>query len=233
MPKGLHRYYRTGHLHFITFSCYHRRPFLSRVRRRDLFLQILEQVRLRYSFVVVGYVIMPEHVHLLISEPDRGTQSTVMQVLKQRFARRVLGEWRRQRKPQQCELWQEALEAGHVWQARYYDFIVRTEIKKREKLQYMHRNPIRRGLVLEPGQWRWSSFRSHAYGERGLVFGERTTTCGDEVVCEANIRGARSRNPQPLKTAKAGAASVVVVHAGKGWASLRVAETGKAIRSKY
>ena len=97
MPKGLHRYYRTGHLHFITFSCYHRRPFLSRVRRRDLFLQILEQVRLRYSFVVVGYVIMPEHVHLLISEPDRGTQSTVMQVLKQRFARRVLGEWRRQR----------------------------------------------------------------------------------------------------------------------------------------
>jgi putative transposase len=169
MPKGLHRYYRTGHLHFITFSCYHRRPFLSRVRRRDLFLQILEQVRLRYSFVVVGYVIMPEHVHLLISEPDRGTQSTVMQVLKQRFARRVLGEWRRQRKPQQCELWQEALEAGHVWQARYYDFIVRTEIKKREKLQYMHRNPVRRGLVLEPGQWRWSSFRSHAYGERGLV----------------------------------------------------------------
>ncbi len=45
--------------------------------------------------------------------------------------------------------------------------------------------------------------------------GERTTTCGDEVVCEANIRGARSRNPQPLKTAKAGAASVVVVHAGE------------------
>lgn len=68
-----------------------------------LFLQILEQVRLRYSFVAVGYVIMPEHVHLLISEPDRGTQSTVMQVLKQRFARRLLGEWRRQRKPQQCE----------------------------------------------------------------------------------------------------------------------------------
>ena len=82
MPKGLHRYYHTGHLHFITFSCYHRRPFLSRVRRRDLFLQILEQVRLRYSFAVVGYVVMPEHVHLLISEPDRGTQSTVMQVLK-------------------------------------------------------------------------------------------------------------------------------------------------------
>ena len=134
-----------------------------------MFLQILEQVRLRYSFVVAGYVVMPEHVHLLISEPDRGTQSTVIQVLKQRFARRVLGEWRRQRHPQQSELWQEALEAGHVWQARYYDFIVRTEIKKQEKLQYMHRNPVHRRLVLEPGQWRWSSFRSYAFGEPGLV----------------------------------------------------------------
>ena len=51
MPWGLHRRYRTGHLHFVTFSCYHRRPFLSRVRRRDLFLQILEQVRRRYHFI--------------------------------------------------------------------------------------------------------------------------------------------------------------------------------------
>ena len=169
MPKGLHRYYRTGHLHFITFSCYHRRPLLGTARRRNLFLEIFEQVRARCSFVVVGYVVMPEHVHLLISEPERGTQSTVMQVLKQRFARRVLAELRRQRRPQQDALWQEALEVGHVWQARFYDFIVRSEVKKREKLRYIHRNPVRRGLVLEPEQWRWSSFRSYAYGESGPV----------------------------------------------------------------
>ena len=99
MPWGLHRRYRTGHLHFITFSCYHRRPLLGTARRRNLFLEIFEQVRARYSFVVVGYVVMPEHVHLLISEPERGTQSTVMQVLKQRFARRVLTELRRRRGP--------------------------------------------------------------------------------------------------------------------------------------
>ena len=169
MPKGLHRYYGTGHLHFITFSCYHRRPFLASARHRDLFLKILEQARVRYGLVIVGYVVMPEHVHLLISEPDRGTQSTFMQVLKQRFARRVLGEWRRRRKPQQGTLWQDALDAGHVWQARYYDFVVRTEIKKREKLRYIHRNPVRRGLVLEPEEWRWSSYRSYAYGEPGPV----------------------------------------------------------------
>ena len=120
MPWGLHRYYGTGHLHFITFSCYHRLPFLGTVRRRNLFLEIFEQVRERYRFVVVGYVVMPEHVHLLISERERGTQSTVMQVLKQRFARRVLTELRRRRRPEQGRLWEEALDAGHVWQARFY-----------------------------------------------------------------------------------------------------------------
>src|SRR5260370_36158904 len=70
------------------------------------FLKIMEQVRLRYSFVVVGYVVMPEHIHLLISEPDRGTPSTFMQVLKQRFARRVLAELRRKERVDQRRLWQ-------------------------------------------------------------------------------------------------------------------------------
>ncbi len=57
----------------------------------------------------------------------------------------------------------------HLWQARFYDFNVWTERKRIEKLRYMHRNPVKRGLVLEPEQWRWSSFRSYFYGETGLV----------------------------------------------------------------
>jgi putative transposase len=154
MPKRLHRYYGSGHFHFITTSCYHRRPLLGTARRRDLFLKILEEVRARYGFIVVGYVVMPEHIHLLLSEPDRGTPSTVMQVLKQRFARRVLGEWRRRRKPEQGRLWQEAFEQGHIWQKRFYDFVVRTQAKRIEKLKYIHGNPVKRGLVLEPEQWR-------------------------------------------------------------------------------
>jgi putative transposase len=169
MTRRLHRYYGNRHLHFITSSCYHQRPLLGTIARRNLFLEILEQVRLRYSFVVVGYVVMPEHIHLLISEPDLGTPSTVMQVLKQRFARRVLSGWRKRERQGQSCLWQEALDAGHIWQRRFYDFIVRTELKKREKLRYMHRNPVRRGLVLEPEQWAWSSFRCYALGERGPV----------------------------------------------------------------
>ena len=166
MPKRLHRYYGSGYCHFITTSCYHRRPLLETPQWRDLFLLILEQVRAHFSFVVVGYVAMPEHVHLLISEPDRGTPATVMRVIKQRFARQVLGEWRRQRRPERSS--QEAFEDRHIWQKRFYDFVV-AEAKRIEKLRYIHRNPVKRGLVLEPDQWRRSSYRWYAYDETGPV----------------------------------------------------------------
>src|SRR6266705_6260005 len=111
MPRRLHRYYGSGYLHFITSSCYQRRPLLNTPRRRTWFLEILEQVRRRYTFVVVGYVVMPEHFHLLISEPERGNPSTVMQVLKQRFARKVLREWRRRKPAAHGTFWNEALDA--------------------------------------------------------------------------------------------------------------------------
>jgi REP element-mobilizing transposase RayT len=95
MPKLLKRYYGADDLHYITCSCYKRRPLLNTAPRRDLFLTVLEQVRRRYRLVVIGYVVMPEHFHLLISEPQKGTPSTVMQALKLGFARRVLAEMAR------------------------------------------------------------------------------------------------------------------------------------------
>jgi REP element-mobilizing transposase RayT len=89
VPSHLERYYTGRDLHFITCSCYRRRPLLGLARRRDLFLRVLEQTRQRYQFVVVGHVVMPEHVHLLMSEPEKADPSVVMKVVKQRFARRV------------------------------------------------------------------------------------------------------------------------------------------------
>jgi len=82
MPNRLHRYYGAGYLHFITTSCCQRRALLGSHGDRDLFLQVLERVRRRYRFVVVGYVVMPEHVHLLITEPEVGTPSTVLYELQ-------------------------------------------------------------------------------------------------------------------------------------------------------
>jgi putative transposase len=124
MPNRLHRYYGAGYLHFITTSCYQRRALLGRRAHRDLFLQVLEQVRKRYGFIVVGYVVMPEHVHLLIGEPERANPSVVMQALKQSFARRLQRKLRGHDNPRQGSLWNAALVEGHIWQRRFYDFVV-------------------------------------------------------------------------------------------------------------
>jgi putative transposase len=72
MTEALHRFYGGRDLHSLTFSCYKRLPLFSDAARCDLFLKILERVRRRYRLVVLGYVVMPEHVHLLVSEPQRG-----------------------------------------------------------------------------------------------------------------------------------------------------------------
>ena len=170
MPSRLHRYYGAGYSHFITTSCYQRRPLLDTPRVRDLFLQVLEQVRCRYQFVVVGYVVMPEHVHLLFTEPQRGDPSGVMKALKQGFARSLLARLRlAPGHPDRLSLGQALPPHGRIWQARFYDFVVFSEKKRVEKLRYMHRNPLKRGLVLEPQQWAWSSFRHYAYDEPGPV----------------------------------------------------------------
>jgi putative transposase len=168
MPRGLHRYYGADHLHFITCSCYRRLPLLRSVRSRDRLLSVLEQTRKRYRFVVVGYVVMPEPIHLLLSEPEVGTPSTVMQVLKQRTARALLPKIK-PCDPRQTELFGESPVRAHFWQTRFYDFNVWTEKKRVEKLRYMHRNPVKRGLAAGPEDWRWSSYRFYLMDEPGLV----------------------------------------------------------------
>ena len=132
----------------------------------------MEQVRRRHQFVVAGYVVMPEHVHLLFSKPEQGNLSLVMAALKQTFARRLLQKVRAGVDLRQGTLWSTPLEAGHVWQRRFYDFVVFTDKKRVEKLRYMHRNPVKRGLMLEPQHWAWSSFRHYAYDEAGPVLAD-------------------------------------------------------------
>ena len=72
MPSRLRRYQETGHSHFVTFSCYHRGPYFSTPELRDPFIQCLEEMRVRFELLVYGYVVIPEHVHLLLSEPEKG-----------------------------------------------------------------------------------------------------------------------------------------------------------------
>ncbi len=97
-----------------------------------------------------------------------------MQALKLGFALRVIAETQRlgiahdptSRKAREVG---HPHAAQHIWQKRFYDFNVWTEHKRIEKLRYMHRNPVKRGLVASPELWRWSSFRTYFLGEAGLA----------------------------------------------------------------
>ena len=144
----------------------------------------LEAVRRRYGFVVAGYVLMPEHVHLLVSEPSIALLATAIKVLKQRTSRKL-----------------KSAGEAQFWQRRYYDFNVGTEEKTEEKLQYMHRNPVNRGLVAKPEDWEWSSFRHYATGLEGLVEIESEWTARRRETPAAEVRGL----PPFAKYAKDGA----------------------------
>ena len=170
MRNKLKRYYGMGHLHFLTFSCYRRLPLLGTVRARNLFIKTLGEVRERYGFPLVGYVVMPEHVHLLIGEPKKGTPSTVLQVLKQRVSRVLRGK-RRSSSPAQLRLRfsESAPDLPRFWQRRFHDFNVWSAKKRKEKLEYMHRNPIIRKLVRHPNNLPWSSWSFYASGEDGML----------------------------------------------------------------
>jgi putative transposase len=149
MPTGLRRYQESGELHHITFSCVRHRPILGTEEARDIFLGLLQRTREIYGMNVYGYVAMPTHVHLLVSEPENAKLSLALQILKQRFSKT---------RPEE-----------DVWEPRYYDFNVGTPDKREEKIVYIHKNPVRDGLVSAPELWRWSSFRSYAYLEDGPV----------------------------------------------------------------
>ena len=160
MPWGLKRFHASGQTHFVTFCCYHRRPSFTTAIPRQVFEAALERVRLSFELCVYGYVVMPEHVHLLLSEPRQQTLADAIKSLKQGVSRRLIGE------------------AEHFWQKRYYDFNVRNEPQFVEKLRYIHQNPVKRGLCGGAEDWEWSSFRRYATGCAGRV----------EIECERAAR---------------------------------------------
>ena len=149
MPPRLIRRQQTGHLHYITFSCHNRSPYLASPEAKQVFLKTLESVRRRYEFTIVGYVVMPEHVHLLLSEPPTKPLSVALAVIKRSVS--------------------ALLPESPFWLPRYYDFNIFTQKKRIEKLRYIHR-----GLVEKPEDYPWSSFRNYALEETTPVTITRT-----------------------------------------------------------
>jgi putative transposase len=137
---------------------------------KEAFEAALERVRRSFDLEVFGYVVMPEHVHLLLGEPRRETLAHAIKSLKQGVARRFIGN------------------AEHFWQKRYYDFNVRNHRQFVEKLRYIHRNPVKRELCERPEDWPWSSFRHYQTGAEGAVEIESEWTANKRERASGRLR---------------------------------------------
>jgi putative transposase len=151
VPSSLQRFQRSRQSHFVTFGCFHGRCLFAEPVNKLFFEQALERARTAFDVEIYGYVVMPDHVRLLMGEPRGGLLSEALKSLKQGVARRLVGK------------------AEHFWQKRYYDFNVRDEEQFKEKLRYIHRNPVQGELCESPEDWEWSSFRHYATGVEGRV----------------------------------------------------------------
>jgi putative transposase len=209
VPTGLKRYQETRDLHFVTFTCYHWKPYLATGAVRDLFEEMLEQTRRLYLFYVSAYVVMPEHVHLLVSEPERRLLSTALQALKQAVSRRALPTLANPARvghplvapASRLPTLATPARVGHplvapafplptlanparvghpaFWQARYFDRNIWSPKAFDEARAYIHMNPVRRGLVENPEDWAWSSARHYLTSEKRVVEAESPWTARD------------------------------------------------------
>ena len=180
MPSRLRRHDEHGHIHFITSSCFRRLQFFRHESVKQAFIDAMKLSREKFAIRWLGYVIMPEHVHLLVLPQQPGAAeptpiSAVLNHLKGASGRQGKHElrdiWRHRRSlgTRPLDAWATGDEPKPLWKPRGYDFNVVDEMKVIEKLDYMHANPIRRGLVDRPEQWRWSSHRFYELGDRSLI----------------------------------------------------------------
>lgn len=164
--RTLRRIENPGHGRFLTFSCYRRLPLFANERIKDAFAKRLAMVKEQMGFKLYAWVVMPEHVHLVIQTGSPAlTVEQILRRIKSRFAREVLARWRELDAKILAKVTDEN-GVAHFWQVGGgYGRNLVTEAEWMEKIEYIHNNPVHRGLVGTPEDWRWSSARWYA-GDR-------------------------------------------------------------------
>ncbi|MCX6835477.1 MAG: transposase [candidate division Zixibacteria bacterium] len=165
MPK-LRHYDHLGTARFVTFSCYQRQRLLGDSIGRQAVLDELSRLRTDHGVKVLGYVVMPEHVHLVLLPPDDVKLGPLIGALKARSAHIILDWIRNGQRRQRVPVRSGGTPA--VWQKRCYDHNCRTPEIVVEKVKYCHDNPVKRGLVAQPENWPWSSCRWYVGQREGI-----------------------------------------------------------------
>lgn len=165
--KTLERDDSPGIAHSLTFSCFKRRKLLTSDRAREWFIDALNCARVRHRFDLWAYVLMPEHVHVLVFPRDmRYSVGRFLASVKLPVARRAVA-YVKEHAPHQLFLMRDVQPYGSVsdrfWQrGGGYDRSITGAKTIRATIDYLHANPVRRGLVESPADWRWSSAAYYA-----------------------------------------------------------------------
>ena len=176
------RRYSPGELQFITASTYRRAPLFLSERLCRCFVETLAHVRQAMKFLLTGWVLMPDHFHVLLKPEPAETTSLIAQRVKGESATRILKLLRDNQQHPWCRKMLARLllppsvhdeSRYRVWQRRFYPFNVYSEKKRLGKLHYMHNNPAERGLVSSPGEWPWSSWRFYFLQDASILAMDR------------------------------------------------------------
>ncbi|HEY1500303.1 MAG TPA: transposase [Acidobacteriaceae bacterium] len=147
MPKHREAIYGKGHLHLITCYCYQRLTKLGQEKHRDVFVRLLEELRVKFRFGVAGYVVMPDHFRLLMREPEIDTAANAVEVLQGRYRRRYNSS---------------ARSDEQVWESRFTDTHIVGPEATVATLVSMHQEPVKAGLAASAEDWCWSSARAYS-----------------------------------------------------------------------
>ena len=176
MPSRLKRQDESGHIHFLTISTFHRLQFFHDDGIKEIITTGMKSLRDKHHILLIGYVIMPEHLHLLILPQQPNDEhpipvSTLLNTFKQYVGFHAKARLREIWKLN-GELWNKPLNqwahgefgSQQIWKTRCYDRNVVCEQELVEKLDYCHKNPVTRGLVATADEWIWSSYRFYEFG---------------------------------------------------------------------
>lgn len=154
---------KTSTARFVTFSCYHNYNLFKTDTVKNIFLHQLDTLRTKYMFKIYGYVIMPNHVHLVLLLPDEIAVSKIIGELKSLTGREIISHWQSIGLEifDKLKVIKDGKQKYAFWQRKYYDHNCRTKETTIEKINYCHKNPVTKSLVEKQEDWIWSSFRSH------------------------------------------------------------------------
>jgi putative transposase len=166
--KTRKRYEIENQARFLTFSTYRRLPLFNDTSLKDNFARCLARARERLGFALLGWVVMPEHAHLLIvPRLPEAPVPRILNAIKAPLSRSALARWRAG-EPSMIGRLTDATGVARFWQAGGgYDRNITSELF--EKLRYIHWNPVKRGLCAQPEDWEWSSARWYKRMREGTV----------------------------------------------------------------